>query len=71
MARYDLRLFSGQVPVPTVAIVNFRGDKLYDEHIYWDQASVLVEIGLLDPTALPVVGIDAKSSSTRHAPQTR
>jgi len=30
------------VEVPTVAIVNFRGDKLYHEHIYWDQASVLV-----------------------------
>jgi carboxymethylenebutenolidase len=46
------------VEVPTVAIVNFRGDKLYHEHIYWDQASVLVQIGLLDPTDLPVAGVD-------------
>jgi carboxymethylenebutenolidase len=46
------------VEVPTVAIVNFRGDKLYHEHIYWDQASVLVQIGLLDPTGLPVAGVD-------------
>jgi len=44
------------VEVPTVAIVGFRGDKLYHEHIYWDQASVLVQIGLLDPAGLPVAG---------------
>jgi carboxymethylenebutenolidase len=45
------------VEIPLVAIVNFRGGKLYHEHIYWDQASVLVQIGLLDPTGLPVAGI--------------
>jgi len=37
-----------------VAIVNFRGDKLYHEHIYWDPARVLVQIGLLNPRGLPV-----------------
>jgi carboxymethylenebutenolidase len=46
------------VEVPTVAIVNFCGDKLYHEHIYWDQASVLVQIGLIDPKGLPVAGIE-------------
>ena len=46
------------VEVPLIAIVNFRGDKLYHEHIYWDQASVLVQIGALDPTGLPVAGIE-------------
>ncbi len=45
------------VEIPLVAIVNFRGDKLYHEHIYWDQASVLVQIGLLDASGLPVAGI--------------
>ena len=45
------------VEVPTVAIVNFRGDKICHEHIYWDQASVLVQVGLLDPRGLPVAGI--------------
>ena len=35
------------VEIPLVAIVSFRGDKLYNEHIYWDQASVLVQVGLL------------------------
>jgi carboxymethylenebutenolidase len=46
------------VEIPLVAIVRFRGDKLYNEHIYWDQASVLVQIGLLDPKKLPVAGIE-------------
>lgn len=46
------------VEIPLVAIVRFRGDKLYNEHIYWDQASVLVQIGLLDPSTLPVAGIE-------------
>lgn len=44
------------VEIPIVGIVTFRGDKLVNEHIYWDQASVLVQIGLLDPVALPVSG---------------
>jgi carboxymethylenebutenolidase len=44
------------VEVPLVAIINFRGEKLYHEHIYWDQASVLVQIGLLDPKLLPAAG---------------
>ncbi|MPW21350.1 dienelactone hydrolase family protein [Paraburkholderia sp. CNPSo 3157] len=43
--------------VPMLAVVCFRGDKLYNEHIYWDQASVLVQIGVLDPSGLPVAGI--------------
>ena len=46
------------VEIPLVAIVCFRGDKLYNEHIYWDQASVLVQIGVLDPTGLPVAGVE-------------
>ncbi len=46
------------VEVPTIAIVKFRGGKLCHEHIYWDQASVLVQIGLLDPKGLPVAGIE-------------
>ncbi|MEW6099440.1 MAG: dienelactone hydrolase family protein [Pseudomonadota bacterium] len=46
------------VEIPLVAIVQFRGDKLCHEHIYWDQASVLVQIGVLDPKGLPVAGIE-------------
>ncbi len=44
------------VEVPLVAIVRFRDGKVAHEHIYWDQASVLVQIGLLDATRLPAVG---------------
>ena len=47
-----------RVEVPLVAVVGFRGNKLYHEHIYWDQASVLVQIGLLDPNGLPVAGVE-------------
>ena len=47
------------VEVPLVVIVRFRDGKLAHEHIYWDQASVLVQIGLLDPAKLPVVGIES------------
>ncbi len=47
-----------RVEIPLVAVVQFRGDKLCHEHIYWDQASVLVQIGLLDPKGLPVAGIE-------------
>jgi carboxymethylenebutenolidase len=44
--------------VPLVAIVKFEGDKVAHEHIYWDQASVLVQIGKLDPKGLPVAGVE-------------
>ncbi|MDP9993205.1 carboxymethylenebutenolidase [Variovorax boronicumulans] len=47
-----------RVEVPLLAVINFRGNKLYHEHIYWDQASVLVQVGLLDPKLLPVAGIE-------------
>jgi carboxymethylenebutenolidase len=48
-----------RVEVPLVAIIRFRDNKLAHEHIYWDQASVLVQIGLLDPASLPVVGVES------------
>jgi carboxymethylenebutenolidase len=47
------------VRVPLVAIVNFRDGRLAHEHIYWDQASVLVQLGLLDRQAHPVVGAES------------
>ncbi|MBY0547069.1 MAG: ester cyclase [Candidatus Obscuribacterales bacterium] len=46
------------VEIPLVAIVRFEGDKIAHEHIYWDQASLLVQLGLLDPANLPVAGIE-------------
>ncbi|HEU4440128.1 MAG TPA: ester cyclase [Methylomirabilota bacterium] len=45
-----------RVEVPLVVVVRFRDGKLAHEHIYWDQASVLVQLGLLDPATLPVAG---------------
>ena len=47
-----------KVEVPLVAIVKFRGDKLAHEHIYWDQASVLKQVGLLNDPKLPVYGVE-------------
>lgn len=46
------------VELPMVIVASFRGDKVYNEHIYWDQATVLVQIGMLDPTGLPVTGAE-------------
>ena len=48
-----------RVEVPLVAIVKFRDGKLMHEHIYWDQASVLVQLGLLEVGTLPVSGIES------------
>jgi carboxymethylenebutenolidase len=47
-----------RVEIPLVAIVRFKEGKLAHEHIYWDQASVLVQIGLLDSDKLPVMGVE-------------
>jgi carboxymethylenebutenolidase len=46
------------VEVPLVVIVKFREGKLAHEHIYWDQASVLKQIGLLNDPKLPVFGAE-------------
>jgi carboxymethylenebutenolidase len=47
-----------RVEIPLVAIVHFKEGKLAHEHIYWDQASVLKQIGLLTDPALPVLGAE-------------
>jgi carboxymethylenebutenolidase len=51
-----------RVEVGLVIIVQFDGDKLAHEHLYWDQASVLVQLGLLGSTGLPVVGGESARS---------
>jgi carboxymethylenebutenolidase len=48
-----------RVEVPLVAIVRFVDGKVAHEHIYWDQASVLVQVGLLDRAGLPVAGVES------------
>nr|WP_174507478.1 dienelactone hydrolase family protein [Acinetobacter sp. Marseille-Q1620] len=44
------------VQIPMLGVIKFRGPKLCHEHIYWDQASVLVQLGILNPQGLPIAG---------------
>jgi carboxymethylenebutenolidase len=46
------------VEIPLVVVVGFREGKLAHERIYWDQASVLKQIGLLTDPSLPVFGAE-------------
>jgi carboxymethylenebutenolidase len=57
-----------RVEIPLIAIVRFVDGK--DEHIYWDQASVLVQVGLLDPAGLPVAGIETARKAVVFPPGT-
>jgi carboxymethylenebutenolidase len=56
------------VEIPLVAIVGFRDGLLAHEHIYWDQASVLKQLGLLTDPALPVVGAQTAAKVLATAP---
>lgn len=47
-----------RIEVPMVVIAQFKEGKMAYERIYWDQASVLVQIGMLNPKTLPIVGIE-------------
>ncbi|MCM3906068.1 MAG: dienelactone hydrolase family protein [Pyrinomonadaceae bacterium] len=47
------------VKVPLVVIVHFRDGKLAHEHIYWDQASVLAQLGLVDADKFPIAGVES------------
>ncbi|HEY8224827.1 MAG TPA: dienelactone hydrolase family protein [Pyrinomonadaceae bacterium] len=47
------------VKVALVVIVHFRDGKLAHEHIYWDQASVLAQLGLINAASLPVAGVES------------
>jgi carboxymethylenebutenolidase len=46
------------VRLPTCVVVEFEGGRIAHEHIYWDQASLLVQIGVLDRAGLPVTGVE-------------
>lgn len=54
----DIAPTGKRVEIPLVVIVGFANEKVKYEHIYWDQASVLVQIGLLNPEKLPVKGVE-------------
>jgi len=47
------------VEMAVAVIVGFKVGKISHEHIYWDQAGVLVQVGLLDPRGLPVAGAES------------
>jgi carboxymethylenebutenolidase len=47
------------VEMAVAVVVGFKDDKISHEHIYWDQAGVLVQVGLLDPKGLPVTGAES------------
>ena len=40
-----------------MSVIQFRDGKMASERIYFDQASILVQLGLLDPRKLPVAGV--------------
>jgi carboxymethylenebutenolidase len=48
-----------RVEFPVCVVVRMEGERVAHEHIYWDQASVLAQLGLLDAERLPVVGAEA------------
>lgn len=47
------------VEMAVAVIVGFKDGKISHENIYWDQAGVLVQVGLLDPKGLPVTGAES------------
>jgi carboxymethylenebutenolidase len=60
-----------RIAVPVVVVVGFEDGKVHHEHIYWDQATVLVQAGLLDPDDLPVVGSAVRGSGGPNPPEER
>ncbi|KAG5188325.1 hypothetical protein JKP88DRAFT_27785 [Tribonema minus] len=52
------------VQVPFVAVITFKGDKLQSERIYWDQATVLKQLGLIKLDFVP-----GKAEATKAADQ--
>jgi carboxymethylenebutenolidase len=47
-----------RIEIAVVIVARFEEGRLAREHIYWDQASVLVQVGLLDRSGLPVAGVE-------------
>ena len=47
-----------RVELPHVVVMKFENGKVAHEHVWWDQASLLVQVGLLDPANLPVAGVE-------------
>jgi carboxymethylenebutenolidase len=61
-----------RITIPFVVVVGFESGKVHHEHIYWDQASVLAQAGLLDPDGLPLTGSEqAESLLDQERPKNR
>lgn len=58
-----------KVELIIVAVIALKCEKIFTEHLYWDQASVLVQVGLLDPKLIPqgVKGVKTLPVSGREA----
>jgi carboxymethylenebutenolidase len=56
-----------QVELPHVLVMKFENGKVAHEHVWWDQASLLVQVGLLDPKNLPVAGVQQARKLLRFA----
>ncbi len=48
-----------RVEVAVIVVVQFKEGKIAGERIYWDQASVLAQVGMIDAEKLPATGIEA------------
>jgi carboxymethylenebutenolidase len=47
------------VEIPHVVVMKFENNRISHEHIYWDQASVLVQLGLIKAeNMIPITGIE-------------
>jgi carboxymethylenebutenolidase len=56
-----------KVELPHVLVMRFENGKVAHEHLWWDQASLLVQVGLLDPAKLPVAGVEQARTLLRVA----
>lgn len=45
-----------RLELPHVGVIAFEGDKIASEHIYWDHASAMIQLGVLDPARVPALG---------------
>src|SRR5271169_6118114 len=57
------------VDIPLVLVVGFREGKLTHERIYWDQASVLKQIGLITDASVPGFGAETAQKPLDSAPR--
>jgi carboxymethylenebutenolidase len=46
------------VVLPVTAVIEFDRDKIASEHLYFDQATLLIQVGVLSPGALPMNGVE-------------